>query len=298
MNLEILRTYVQVVQSGSFSGAAKILKVPKSTVSRSVSRLEAESGTKLLLRTTRKLKMTDAGRMLFENCVDPIRALDDAQKSILGVDSAVSGLLRITAPEDLGTHVISAEIAKIRQDYPLLRFEITYTDRVIDMVQEGYDIAFRIGKLPPTRLRSQKLGEVILVLVAAPSYLSGKKKILNPRDLLDHDCLSYSFQSASTKWNLKSSAGNENLTIHPKITSNQMTSLMRMAIDGAGIAFIPAYLCREEIERGRLVPVLRAWHGDPFQVSMLSPLSANMSARLRVATERLSSGIRSALKKI
>lgn len=296
MNLEILKTYVQVIQSGSFSSAATLLKLPKSTVSRSISRLEDESGTKLLIRTTRSLKMTEAGRLLFENCVGPIQALDEAHKSIRGTDSAVSGLLRITAPEDLGTHVISSEIAKIRRDFPLLKFEITYTDRVIDMVQEGYDIAFRVGKLPPTRLRSQKMGEVILILVATPEYLSQHKKIQSPEDLSAHDCLSYSFGGANLKWTLKSAKGAESVAINPKITSNQMTSLLRMSLESAGVAFVPAYLCREYLASKKLQHVLPTWHGNPFQVSMLSPLSVNMSARLRVATERLSVGIRFALK--
>src|SRR6266566_5612916 len=189
MELEPTRIFVKVVQQGSFSRAAELLKLPKSTVSRAVSRLETESGTKLLLRTTRSLTLTASGRAFYESCVGPIHALEDARKSLDGQDSIVVGTIRITAPEDFGTLVVSPAIGKLAKEHTGLVFEMHYTEKFVDLIKDGYDLAVRLGKLSPSRLKVRRFGEVAIIAVAAPEYLKQRPAIKKPQDLAMHDCM-------------------------------------------------------------------------------------------------------------
>ena len=296
MELELTRIFVKVVQQGSFSRAAEMLKLPKSTVSKAVTRLESETGTKLLLRTTRSLTLTAAGRAFYDACVGPVQVLEDARKSLNGADSILTGTVRITAPEDLGSQVIAPAIGELTRKHPGLTFELSYTDEVVDLVKDGFDLAVRLGRLRDTRFRAKKLGEVVLVAVASPIYLEKAPKIRGPRDLESHDCLSLSLRSSgSTRWQLRSKKETVTVDLNSRITSNQMTSLMRSAIAGAGVALVPYFLCKPEIEAGRLARVCLDWASPGIPAHLLSPLSTASSARLKLAAEHLSSALQTVL---
>lgn len=296
MQLESTRIFVKVVQLGSFSKAADWLKLPKSSVSRSVSGLEKETGTRLLLRTTRSLTLTAAGRAFYDSCLAPVQALEDAQKSLFGQDSMLTGTLRITAPEDLGTQVIAPAIAKLAMENSGLRFELIYTDEVLDLIKDGFDMAVRIGPLQPSSYRAKKLGEVILGAVASPEYLKKAPKILTPSDLTLHDCLSYLPGSNRPRWALKRKQETKHIPISPRLVSNQMTSLVRMATAGAGIALVPLHLSADAVASGRLQRVLPEWSSPGFQVSLLTPLASTSSARLRISAEYVGNEVARALK--
>lgn len=295
MNLDDTRIFVKVVQLGSFSKAAGVLKLPKSTVSRTVSRLEAESGTKLLMRTTRSLTLTAAGRAFFEASAGPLQVLEDARKTLHDRDSVLSGVVRITAPEDLGSSAVSACLGALSKDHPGLNFELHYTDDVVDLVKEGFDIAIRLGKLAPSSFKTTRLGEVTLVLVASPAYLKKNPKIKSPADLRGHATLSYAFQAANPRWTMRSNGRAETVSVSPRIVSNQMTSLLAMAVENAGIAYVPHYLCRGHLERGDLVRVLPDWAGVDFPVSLVMPAATGTSARLKLVAERLKADVKQIL---
>ncbi|MGE0632967.1 MAG: LysR substrate-binding domain-containing protein [Pseudobdellovibrionaceae bacterium] len=292
MEIESIRIFVKVVQLGSFSKAAEVLRLPKSTVSRTVSGLEKETSTKLLLRTTRSLTLTAGGRAFYESCLGPVQILEDARKSLHGQDSILSGLIRLTAPEDLGAYVISPTIGEISKQNPDLFFDINYTDQVIDLVKEGYDIAIRIGKLNPSSFKATRLAEIVLVPVASPEYLKMKSKIKTPNDLSDHPCLTYRLNSINPKWQLYSKKGSKSVSIKASVTSNQMTSLMNIAMSGAGIGLLPHYLCQKHIEESRLVRILPDWTGTSFPFWMVTPMSTSSSARLKLTADRLADSIR------
>lgn len=289
MELEPIRIFVKVIETGSFTKAAGILRLPKSTVSRAVLRLEEQSGTKLLLRTTRHLKLTASGKAFYESCAGSIRSLEDARKSLQGQDSIISGVVRITAPEDLGSFVISTAIGKLIKEHPALSIEFKYSDEVIDLIQDGYDLAVRIGKLNTSRFKAKKLGEIFLVAVAAPAYLKTRRKIEDPRDLSHHDCLGYRPHSAVPRWTLKSKGGTFHFPVVAKVYGNQMTSLVNMSIHGAGIAFVPHYLCCDALKSGKLTRVLPDWTSPGLNVSLVSPISTSSSARVKIVSERVSS---------
>lgn len=294
MELELTRLFVKVVQNGSFSKAAKLLNKPKSTLSKAVSKLEKETGTKLLLRTTRSLTLTPAGRVFYETCLGPLQALEEAQKSLHGLDSLLTGPIKITAPEDFGTHVIAPIVADLSKEFPLLHFNLHYTDDIVDLIKDGFDLAIRIGKLSESSLKSKKIGEVRLIPVASMAYLKQAAKIRTPKDLESHSCLTISAQS-HRQWLLRSKKESTAVSIIPKIESNQMTSLLHAALRGAGVAFLPMWLSAPEIKTGNLVRLLPEWSGQGLPVSLVSPLSSSASARLKLVSDRIYESVKNAL---
>lgn len=296
MDIERVRVYVRVVQMSSFSKAASALRLPVSSVSRAVSALERETGTKLLVRTTRSIRPTTAGLAFFESSNGPVQALEDAMRLLHGQDNGIAGNLRITAPEDLGAHVISPVLATLSRQHPELSFELNYTDEIVDLVKEGYDLAIRIGRLGPSRFKVRKLGEIVLIPVASPKYLEGRKKIRTPQDLAAHDCIVYKPGSARPKWTLQSGRETIQVAIKPKIIANMMTSLLAMAKQSAGVAFIPKYLCQAEISTGELIRVLPGWAEPGLTVQSVAPLGTSASTRLKVISALLLEGIERALR--
>jgi len=295
MDLDTTRAFVKVVQFGSFTKAAAFLRLPKSSVSRMLSRLESETGTKLLLRTTRQLKLTAAGLAFYESCLGPLQQLEDARKSLQGKDSIIAGPLRITAPEDLGSHFLSSVLGKLTRQHPGLTFEFNYTDKTLDLVRGGYDIAVRIGKLNPSGFKVRKQGTIVLGPVASPDYLRSKPKVGHPQELTSHDCLDFTPHTSQTRWTLRAGNRVQSVVVNPKVVGNQMTSLVKLAEEGAGIALVPLYLCRPQLQSQTLVRVLPDWVGPSVPVSIVLPIASGGSARLKLVIEHLSAAVQSAL---
>lgn len=293
MELELVQIFVKVVRAGSFTKAAELLNVPKSTVSKAITRLESESGTKLLLRTTRSQTLTAAGKAFYDTCVGPIQTIEDAQKSLSGSDSLLTGNLKITAPEDLGTQVLAPAAGQLIKEHPGLNFELIYTNQIVDLVKEGFDLAIRFGKLKESGLKTKKVGEVILYAVASPAYLKEHSRISKPDDIRLHPCLSLT----AGPWNLKSSSGSSaQVPTDVRIRSNQMSSVLKACASGAGVALVPGFLAKPYLESGELIRILPQWTSQGVPVSMLSPLPFSSSARLRMATDFFMVELQKALK--
>jgi len=293
MEIELTRIFVKVVQQGSFSKAALLLNHPKSTVSKAVSRLEKETGTKLLLRTTRSLTLTAAGRSFYESCLGPIQALEDAQKSLYGADDILSGTVKITAPDDFGNYVVAGALAELIKKHPKLNFDLYFTNETLDLVKDGFDLAIRIGKPKESSLKIRKVGETTLIVVASPTYLKKHPAVKSPKDLDGHCCLS--IRELSTKWVLQKQKQTSTTPVQCRVVCNQMSSLMNATLAGAGIALIPRFVCRSAIESGKLVEVLPGWSSPGMPLSMLSPLSSASSVRLKVTMDHLYDSIQKAL---
>ncbi|AZZ35508.1 LysR family transcriptional regulator [Bdellovibrio sp. qaytius] len=295
IGIELTRIFVKVIQHGSFSKAADSLKIPKSTVSKAISKLERETGTKLLLRTTRSQTLTASGRAFYETCLEPLQVLEDAQKSLFGKDAIVAGKIKITAPEDLGTHVIAPIIGELSQNFDKLSFELYYTNEVVDLVRDGFDFAVRIGTLKQSGLKAKRIGEVTLIPVASPQYLEKRGKINSPQDLTKHDCLSISGLSVSHRWDLKNKQQTAKVLVSVKTESNQMTSLLQVALAGGGVALVPSYLVKELLQSKKLIRVLPGWSNEGFPVSLVSPVSMSSSARLKLVSEKIFTASQKAL---
>jgi LysR family transcriptional regulator, regulator for bpeEF and oprC len=296
-DLESIRVFVKVVELGSFTRAADLLLLPKSTVSRAVSRLEAQSGTQLMLRTTRSLKLTAAGQALYESGVGPVRALEELRRSLQDQDQVLSGSVKITTTEDLGIFAVSPALGSLARKHPGLSFEFNYTDELVDLVKQGYDLAIRRGRLNPSRFRATRLGETALVLVASPGYLESRPAPKSPKDLAGHDCLAYSPALTGPRWTLVSKKGTATVPIRIRASGNQMGSLAHIASRGGGIAFLPRYVCGEDLDRGRLVRVLPEWSGPRVAVWMVSPRASTTPARMKLVSEALAEGVRKLLER-
>jgi LysR family transcriptional regulator for bpeEF and oprC len=285
MELESSRVFVKVVQLGSFSKAALLLKMPVSSVSRTISGLEGEVGTKLLTRTTRSLRLTAAGRGFFESCVGPVQLLEDARRSLQGRDSIMAGPIKLTAPEDLGKYVVTPAIASLAREHPDLMFEFNFTDQMVDLVAEGYDLAVRIGPLAPSRLRARKAGAVRMILVASQAYLKNAPPLREPRDLERHSILLFS-DEAVPKLQLHSKKSSTTVRVRPRVHGNQMESLLHLAAHHAGVAAVPQFTFENTPSTG-LVRVLADWTLGNYTAYIVSPGGADRPARVRLAAERL-----------
>jgi LysR family transcriptional regulator for bpeEF and oprC len=293
MEMEHSRIFIKVIQAGSFTGAAEILKLPKSTVSRAIAKLEADTGTKLLIRTTRSLMMTEAGKEFYDACLPAVLKLEDAHKNLLGRDKKISGLIKLTAPEDLGLSVIAPAIAELSLKYPSLNFEFSFTDDVVDVVTNGFDIAIRLGKRKDSGLKLKQAGEIVLIAVASPKYLSSKKKIQHPSDLKDHTCLSHFW---SKQWTMKSQNGVIKVPVRTKIVGNQMISMLKFAVLGCGIAFVPKYLCEPYLKSRDLIHVLPQWKSPPIITSIMTPVAPSSSAKLKLVVDVIYNAIAKAVR--
>lgn len=296
IGIELARIFVKVIQLGGFTKAAEVLKIPKSTVSKAITRLEKETGTKLLLRTTRSQTLTAAGRAYYETCLEPIQILEDAQKSLYGHDSIIAGHVKLTAPEDLGSQVIAPIVGELCRHHPKLSFELHYTDKLVDLIKEGFDLAVRIGPLRESGLKIKPAGEVILILVAAPSYLERHKPLRHPKDLAHHDCITIGSSKLNRTWSLKNKKELLELPIRAKVECNQMTSILQIAKAGGGIALVPLSLSRVELEAKKLIRVLPEWSGVGLPVSILSPISIASTARLKIVSDHISLALKKALE--
>lgn len=295
IEIELIRIFVKVIQHGGFSKAAEKLNIRKSTVSKAIKKLEDMTETKLMIRSTRNHTLTFAGQRFYESCIEHIQALEEAQKSLLGTDSMTVGNVKLTAPEDIGSQLIAPVIGKLSTLYPKLKFNLQYTNQVIDLVKDGYDLAIRLGKLKESRLKAKNIGYLKLIIVAAPKYLKNSSSIKTPLDLSNHNILSISDNILSKSWTLTNGKQTKKISVSPIIESNQMSSLLEACICNAGLLLAPAFLCESAIQSGKVIRVLEKWYIPGPQVSIVSPISMNSTARLKIVSEALVKEIKNKL---
>jgi len=289
--IENTRIFIEVVKQGSFSKTARLLKLQKSAVSRAIRAIEDSTGTKLLNRTTRSLSLTASGRAYFESCLGPMQALEDAERSLRGQDSMMVGSIKITAPEDLGEAIVAPTIAELSRIYPQIRFELHFSNEVVDLVRDGFDFAIRIGKLPESNFRAKKVGVISLVLAASPKYLKDAPPVTQVSDLQNHPTLTLNLASIIPRWTLTNGSSKGTSNISPSVIANQMSTLVELAKCGAGIALVPYYLCEAEFNAGRLVHVLKGWEQRTYPVTIISPASSDRAVRLKICRDALSERI-------
>lgn len=293
--IEWTRIFVKVVQLGSFTRAATELKLPKSTVSKVIAKLESQTGTKLLVRTTRSQALTPAGRIFFDSCVGPVQQIEDAQKSLYGQDNIFSGTVRITAPEDIGSLIMAPIIADFSRSHRELRFELNYTNQIINLVKDGYDLAIRIGHLRSSGLYQKKIGSIHFVLVSSEAYLKNSPAIKTIDDLTKSSCIGIESAVGLTTWTLENNKHSRKIKIEPKVVSNQPTSVLKIVESGAGVSLLPKFLVKDKLADGSLVQILQSWSSSGLPVSLVSPLSMAKTPRVKVIADVISDKLRLAL---
>jgi DNA-binding transcriptional LysR family regulator len=256
MEFDAIAVFVKVVEAGSFAEAARRMKLPKTTVSAKVAALEKRLGTRLIQRTTRALHVTDAGQEFFHHCSNALRQVELGESAVMSRQARPSGVLRITAPVGLGRMFLPEITHAYLDAYPDMDVELLITNRVLDLVQEGVDLALRPGHLRDSSLVARRFFDVTVSLWAAPSYLERAGRPGRPQDLPRHRLLGHTvFRNAT----LSDGRASVEVTVDGRVRSDDFETLKDMLILGGGIGWLPDCLAREAAAAGTLVPVLPGW---------------------------------------
>lgn len=258
-DLMALRTLVAIEASGSFAAAAGRLAMSRAMASKHVSDLEAELGVKLINRTTRRLSLTEAGHKLTASSRTMLEMLDQTAEDIVSSRAIPRGTLRINAPTSFGIRHLAPIVSDFLTAHPKMTVDLTLDDRVVDIVEQGYDLAIRIRRLEDSSLTARLLAPAHMILCAAPAYLARHGAPSNAGDLERHSCLVYDYLARHGIWSLEKDGRREDVRISGRMRSNNGDVLMQAAIDGHGIALVPTFMAHEAVREGRLVTVLRDW---------------------------------------
>ncbi|WP_283788212.1 LysR substrate-binding domain-containing protein [Bermanella sp. WJH001] len=276
-DLNEIAIFVKVVDAGSFTGAAKNLGLPKSTVSRKITQLEERLGVRLLQRTTRTLSLTDTGSAYYNQCSRIIGDVEEANIAVTEMQSKPKGLLRITAPMLFGAEVLSDLVSEFLQKNPEIQLDIVLTDQPLDLIQEGIDVAFRVGHLADSSLIARSLGSVQTVTCASPAYIEKHGSPSHPKELYEHTTLGW---SARNTWEYDTPEA-VSVDLKPKVQVNDALSMRKMALNGLGVSRLPAFLCAEDIKAGRLIPLLCDWSNTSTPIHALYPSNRHLSVKVR-----------------
>lgn len=258
--------------------------MPVSTVSAKVAHLEDALGATLLVRTTRKLQLTEAGSRYFQRAVNACNELQAAEAAISSEQDEASGVVRLTAPIEMGSTSLTDVLADFFKAYPKVHVELLLTDRMIDLVGEGVDLAVRVGVLEDSSLMVKKIGTTLLQLYASPAYLKKHGEPKKAQSLVDHNCLN--FQGATSDvWELKASGKATRIPVRGAFSANNLNSLQRLALHGTGIALLPHFLCTEDVAKGRLKHILKECSADQYPVQLVYPRQKFLSKSVRALME-------------
>lgn len=295
MNLNEIAIFVKIVESGSFVAAAKSLEMPKSTVSAKLSSLEKRLGTTLIVRTTRKLNVTPAGKQYYEKCLEAISLLNQAEIQVAEQLSAPYGQLKITAPVELGLSLLPEILTQYNRKYPNVKVEVLLTDRYVDLVAEGVDLAIRVGLLSDSSLMAKKLGTVYFAPFAGKSLAKGLTKVKHPEEIVTYNFLHFNnFQAKSI--HLTNSKDDYELKVNSNFVSNDLHLIKKMAIQNLGIAFLPTFLCLQETNSGSLVRILKNWSLEKRPIHLVYPAQKFQSPNLSSFNELAYKSIKSKLE--
>lgn len=247
--------FARVVDEGSFTAAARALDLPKSTVSRRVSRLEERLGVQLLRRTTRRLSTTDAGRAFHLRASQAVEALSAAERAATSMLDEPRGRLRVTAPVELGTRAFDA-ILGFHEACPAVQLEIELTNRFVDLVEEGFDVALRGGRPPEGALTGRRLGMGEIVVVASPAYLERRGTPRRARDVARHDCVLFPSWDRGSKWKLSGARGDVEVPVRGRLTIDNLDAVRLALLRGLGLGLLPAGHVEQDLREGGLVRVL------------------------------------------
>ena len=266
---EAMRTLVAAVDGGSLSAASRALRTPLPTVSRRVSDLEAFLGAQLLVRTSRKLILTEAGQAYLATARRILADLDEAERTASGEYREPRGELLVTAPIAFGRLHILPIVLDFLQAYPRVDVRLILSDNVIDLVDNHVDVAVRLGRLPDSGMVAMKVGEVRWITVASPSYLAARGAPTTPGALVDHDCIAFEDLKSSRSWTFAPGPDNGPVAIRPRLGVNTADAVIEAAASGLGVARLTSYQAAASIRAGRLVSMLRDYEPSPIPVHLI-----------------------------
>lgn len=283
-----ITAFVRIVEAGTLAAAARRMDVSVSALSRLLAELEAHLGTRLIHRTTRRLALTETGRAFYERAVQLVADLAEAEEAVTSAAVTPRGTLRLTSSAAFATGHLAGAIADFRVQYPELRFEVELAERAVDLVEEGLDLAIRIGPIGSQALIARRIAAARLVCCAAPGYLAHRPAPQSPADLATHDCLVYEYAAGGAQWEFTDAAGAPHtVRVAGAARANNGAMLAALAVAGAGIAFEPEFIVAPEVRSGRLVPLLHGYVPHSVGIHAMYPSRRHLSAKVRTFVDFL-----------
>ncbi len=258
--LRAIEIFVRAAEGQSFSDAARHLRLSRSMIAAQIGRLEDQLGARLFTRTTRRIGLTEAGRAYLERCQQILADLAEADAAVAGLDSEPRGILKINAPISFSAAHLTGAVVAFTQSHPKLHVELICNDRVVDLVEEGFDMAIRIARaMPDSRLIATRLAEARSIVCAAPAYLDRRGRPTEPTHLKDHDCLTYTLSRDPGCWDLEREGRLESVRVAGSLAASNGDVLRNAAILGRGVIMQPSFIVGPDIVAGRLEALLTAW---------------------------------------
>lgn len=282
-----MQTFASVVDAGSFVKAAEALGLSKAAMSRHVGELETRLGVRLLQRTTRRLSLTEEGQVFYARSKELLAGVDEAEAEITSRSGAASGLLRINAPFTFGILHLAPLWGVFRSQYPQVELDVTLADRVVDLVDEGYDVAIRIATLPSSTLISKRLASTRMVLCASPNYLAAHGAPQHPAELAAHAVISYSYLATRDEWHFVGPQGPVSVKTQPCIHTNNGDTCRAAALAHQGIILQPDFLVGRDLASGTLVELMPAFRALALGIYAVYPTRKHVPPKVRALIDFL-----------
>ena len=282
-NLDDIMVFLAVVDTGGFASGGKAMGLSRSAAGKAIARLEDRLGTRLLHRTTRKLSLTEEGRLFYHHGLRVLASLDEAEASVAGREGTPKGVLRLTVPDAFGRIVILPLIGKYLAAWPDIQVEVSFSDRLADIVEEGFDLAIRIGVTSPdTGLVTRVIARHKALLTAAPSYLDEREPPRDIEDLVTHDCLVFSSRNQRQGWRFHAPDGSGiKAPLRSRLRLDSGEAIRDAAIAGLGIAYLPDFLVADDLATGRLRHILPDLDSGDVNIVALYPDRRLLEPRVR-----------------
>ncbi len=283
-----MSVFVKVVEQGSFAGAAEHLGMSTSAVSRHVAELETHLTTRLLNRTTRRISLTESGQAYFERALHLLADLEETEAVVSSSTVAPRGTIRLTCSTSFGVPYLAPAIGAFQAKYPDVRFDISASNSFVDLVEEGLDLAIRIGDLGNPNLIARRIGAMRLVACASPDYLKRNGVPRHPDDLIKHNCFTYEYSPMKNMWPFRDGKNNEvKARIAGSVHANNGEMLAAIAVAGVGIALEPDFIINPLLASGALVPILENFKPAPYSIYAVYPSRRHLSAKVRTFVDFL-----------
>jgi DNA-binding transcriptional LysR family regulator len=286
-----MRVFVAVVDAGSFAGAVDALSMSKAAVSRYVADLERRLGARLLHRTTRKLSLTEEGEVFNSRCREILASIDESEAEITTRAVRATGLLKVSVPLSFGVKHLAPLWPEFMAAHPEVSLEVSLSDRVVDLIDEGLDLAIRIARLPDSSLVSRKLAATRLILCASPTYVRRRGALRHPSELEHHDVLNYTLLSMGDQWEFEGAGKRVTARVTPRMRSNNGDTCIVAALSGAGIVLQPTFLVSDYVADGTLVELLPDYRSIELGIFAVYPTRKYVLPKVRLLIDYLSTSL-------
>ncbi|WP_293266105.1 LysR family transcriptional regulator [Neptunomonas sp.] len=285
--LNCMRAFVYVIEAESFTQAAIKMQISKALISKYVGALETSLGIRLLNRTTRRMSVTDSGKAYYERCLNVLQEIDEIEAALRSEHNQPEGILRINAPISFSELTLMPIITEFAQSYPDVTIKLDLADRFIDLVEEGVDLAIRVGDLPDSSLVVRKLTEIRMILCASPAYLAKTNIPVSLESLPLHRCICDSNYKHNNRWVLGRGQQSVSVPISSQININSARAVRQLVLNGQGISLLPSFAVQKDLEEGRLIQLLEKHEPESTGLYALYPHRKHLSAKVRLFIDAL-----------